>query len=176
MSYKEWRTALAEYVKTKGTNREPHALLPLFDLVTSNLPADTSSKLLDDSNTQVLFREYRSDFTTNHQAEVTSKTVHAYLRFMVGIGFLKPPSLTRDDGSQRKPLQRITMGQEQKEAFEQVGRVGTRAKIQWRERAATVYLPEHLEIVQALQTFIASRCESQRGRGISSTGPKGSQP
>lgn len=43
------------------------------------------------------------------------------------------------------------MGQEQKEAFEQVGRVGTRAKIQWRERAAMVYLPEHLEIVQALQ-------------------------
>ena len=136
MPYKEWRTALEEYVKTKGTNREPHALLPLFDLVTSNLPADTSSKLLDDSNTQVLLREYRSDFTTNHQAEVTSKTVHAYLRFMVGIGFLKPPSLTRDDGSQRNPLQRITMGQEQKEAFEQVGRVGTRAKIQWRERAA----------------------------------------
>ena len=120
VSYEKWRAKLEEYVKSHDADREPHALLPLFDWVTSDLPSDTSSKLLDDVNTQALLRDYGSDSTTQSQVRVTEETVRAYLRFMVGVGFLDPPTSSSDG----EELGRLGMTRSQRDAFDKVGRGG----------------------------------------------------
>ena len=52
--YRKWCTSLENYVADDEKSKDPHALLPLLEWVTSDLPSDTQSKLLDNSNTQAL--------------------------------------------------------------------------------------------------------------------------
>ena len=53
---------------------EPHALLPLFDWVTSDLPSDTDSRNLDDANTKAVLKANGVD-QKNCQVQVTQETI-----------------------------------------------------------------------------------------------------
>ena len=113
--YAEWRSALEQYVSNETQEqREPHALLPLFDWVTADLPSDTKSRSLDNTNAQAVLRVLKKDC----QAEVTQETVGAYLAFMVEIGFI-----IRPEGANKKiELPEICIGEEQRAALKMVGR------------------------------------------------------
>lgn len=120
VSFETWRARLEKYVESAG--EESHALLPLFDWVTDDLPSSTSSKVLDDSNVQALFRSNRITKDTTG-VEVTQETVMAYLRFMNAIGFLAPPAVQRAEMGKLR-LGAAVLGDVQKQALGKVGRGG----------------------------------------------------
>ena len=118
--YPQWRSALEEYVSTETQDgKEPHALLPLFDWVTNDLPSDSNSRKLDNTNAQLVLRAYGVD-EKDCQVEVTQETVGAYLAFMAEIGFISPP---KGEGAQKLPV--IELSEEQKRALKKVGRGGS---------------------------------------------------
>lgn len=125
--YSQWRAALETYVSVPQ-HSEPHALLPLFDWVTADLPASTNSVPLDDTNAQaVLLLDRETRMASDPNAEkiseepalprITTETVAAYLAYMVEIGFIDPPA-----GAGGFPVVRLNEGQ--KEALRRVGRGG----------------------------------------------------
>lgn len=121
--YPQWRSALEEYVSTGSETqddegKEPHALLPLFDWVTTDLPSDTNSKNLDNTNAQAVLRANGVD-EKDCQVEVTQETVGAYLAFMADIGFISPPKV---EGVQKLPV--VEISEERKRALKMVGRGG----------------------------------------------------
>ena len=117
--YPEWRSALEEYVSTETQDqKEPHALLPLFDWVTADLPSDTKSRNLDNTNAQAVLRANGVD-EKDCQVKVTQETVGAYLAFMADIGFISPPKV---EGVQNLPV--IEISEEQKRALKMVGKGG----------------------------------------------------
>ena len=118
--YSEWRSALERYVSSENQGqREPHALLPLFDWVTADLPSDTNSRDLDNSNARAVLRA--NGFDEEHcQVEVTQETVGAYLAFMAEIGFIGRPEERKEAGK----LPAIEIGEEQRQALKMVGRGG----------------------------------------------------
>ena len=116
--YSDWRVALEQYVSTESQEqREPHALLPLFDWVTADLPSDTKSRDLDNSNAQTVLRADGVD-EKDRQVQVTQATVGAYLAFMAGIGFVRRPE--RATGGIELPA--VGIGEEQRRALKVVGR------------------------------------------------------
>lgn len=116
--YSDWRLALEQYVSTETQEqREPHALLPLFDWVTADLPSDTKSRDLDNSNAQTVLRADGVD-EKDRQVEVTQATVGAYLAFMAGIGFVRRPERVRE--GIEFPV--VEIGEEQRRALKMVGR------------------------------------------------------
>ena len=118
--YSAWRSALEQYVSspsTAATQREAHALLPLFDWVTDDLPSETKSRELDDANARAVLKASGVD-EKDCQVEVTQQTVGAYLAFMAEIGFIGPPL------GEGIKLPAIEMGEEQKQALKVVGRGG----------------------------------------------------
>lgn len=117
--YPQWRSALEEYVSSETQDRkEPHALLPLFDWVTTDLPSDTQSRNLDNTNAQFVLRANGVD-ERECQVKVTQETVGAYLAFMAEIGFISRP---QREGAQKLPVVKIS--EEQKRALKVVGRGG----------------------------------------------------
>ena len=117
--YSQWRSALEEYVSSETQDeKEPHALLPLFDWVTNELPSDTKSRNLDNTNAQFVLRANGVD-ERDCQVEVTQETVGAYLAFMAEIGFISRP---KGEGAQKLPV--VEISEEQKRALKMVGRGG----------------------------------------------------
>ncbi|KAI9816801.1 MAG: putative NRPS-like protein biosynthetic cluster [Pycnora praestabilis] len=99
--YIEWRAALERYVASEHADmREPHALLPLFDWVTADLPSDTRSNDLDDTNAQAVLKADGWS-STESKVNVTSDTIGAYLAFMAEIKFI--PSPPRDGTGKQLP-------------------------------------------------------------------------
>ena len=118
--YSEWRSALEQYVSSETQDqREPHALLPLFDWVTADLPSDTKSRDLNDTKAQAVLRANGVD-EKDTQVEVTQETVGAYLGFMAEIGFIRRPQ----GATEGMNLPEIAIGEMQKEALKMVGRGG----------------------------------------------------
>ena len=118
--YPDWRLALERYVSTETQEqREPHALLPLFDWVTADLPSDTKSRELDNSNAQAVLRADGVD-EKDRQVQVTPATVGAYLAFMAGIGFVRRPERAKEGIE----LPEMVIGEEQRRALKMVGRGG----------------------------------------------------
>lgn len=116
--YSEWRSALEQYVSTETQEqREPHALLPLFDWVTADLPSDTRSRHLDNTNAQAVLRANGVD-EKGCQVEVTQGTVGAYLAYMAEIRFIGWPEGAREG----MDLPVIGIGEEQRQALKMVGR------------------------------------------------------
>jgi len=114
--YPIWREKLEQYVSSLSTERrEPHALLPLFDWVTDDLPAETKSKELDDRNAQALLRGNAPEASAV-RVEVTQELVGRYLGYMVTVGFIAPPHGGGWPGAE--------IGEEQMEALKEVGRGG----------------------------------------------------
>lgn len=118
--YPEWRSALEQYVSTETQDqREAHALLPLFDWVTTDLPSDTKSRALDNINAQAVLRATGVE-EKDCQVGVTQETVGAYLAFMAEIGFIGRPEGTKEGTN----LPVIGIREEQKQALKTVGRGG----------------------------------------------------
>lgn len=118
--YPEWRSALEEYVSSETPERrEPHALLPLFDWVTADLPSDTRSRELDNTNARAVLRA-NGVGAKDRQVAVAQETVGAYLAFMASIGFIGQPEGAKGG----KDLPKIEIGEEQKRALKMVGRGG----------------------------------------------------
>ena len=118
--YSEWRSALEQYVSSESQEqREPHALLPLFDWVTTDLPSDTKSRNLDNINAQTVLRANRID-EKDCQVGVSQETVGAYLAFMAEIGFIGSPR----EAKEGMTLAVLRIGEEQRQALNMVGRGG----------------------------------------------------
>ena len=91
--YQEWCTKVTDYVS--DDTKEEHALLPLFNFVTSNLPGNTVAPELDDANTVAALRLYRGD-TVEQDSLLASKAVDTqtlgmYIAYLVAINFLPAP-------------------------------------------------------------------------------------
>ena len=125
--YPAWRSALEQYVSspsTAATQREAHALLPLFDWVTTDLPSGTKSRDLDNANAQAALRANGVD-EKDRQVNVTQEIVGAYLAFMVEIGFAPAPEVGGGGGGgTMKKLPVVKMSEDQRRALKVVGRAG----------------------------------------------------
>ena len=134
--YSEWKTKLEEYVANptttttpahlngttttttttpSSTNHEPHALLPLFDWVTTDLPSSTQSRTLDDSNVQKVVRQDDPTYPFIERGRVDTETVGVYLSFMRGVGFIEGP-VGEAEGKVKK-LPRVEMSEEMMRAW-----------------------------------------------------------
>lgn len=93
--YPEWCKRVHEYVD-KASEQEEFALLPLFHLVTGDLPSSSKAPELDDSNAMAALGAYDHGITNGNHHRATSVisdgTVGMYLAFLVAIGFLPPPT------------------------------------------------------------------------------------
>ena len=123
VSYEDWRLKLEQYVEKGSDEREEHALLPLYDMVTSDLPTSTKAPELDDSNATALLAidAQATGEDVSSGAAVTEDTVGVYLSFLVATGFLRPP---HRKGS--KALPNMTLSEEQQEDLATVGGRGSR--------------------------------------------------
>lgn len=120
--YNDWRKSVEQYVEKGSDEQEEHALLPLFDMVTSNLPENTKAPELDDSNAAAALRmdAQVSGEDVSAGAAVTEKTVGVYLSYLIAIGFLAPPE--RKDAKQ---LPKLILSEAQKEALSSIGGRGS---------------------------------------------------
>ncbi|KAL6720520.1 large subunit of alpha-aminoadipate reductase [Lecanora helva] len=142
LPYAEWRIKLESYVASNTSNtttadetgnpttvttvesndtpKEPHALLPLFNWVTDDLPRDTVSRALDDTNAERILRADDPEYDFEKESQVTEETVGRYLAFMASVGFIEAPL----GGGNGKVLPTVGITEAQKKALERVGRGG----------------------------------------------------
>lgn len=118
-SYEAWRMMLQDYVNfTAEEGYEEHALLPLFHLAVSDLPADSRSPALDDANTRALLEKAAAEGLGAGKEvsfELDEQIVGRYLAYLYEIGFMPLP--TRKAA---KALPAAQIGKEQKEALAKV--------------------------------------------------------
>ena len=131
-SYDSWRMMLQDYVNfTAEEGYEEHALLPLFHLAVSDLPADSRSPALDYTNTTALLKKAATagvkldDGTEEANFEIDEEIVGRYLAYLCDIGFMTKP--TRHG---LKELPQVEIGKDQREAL---GKVEGRGAISSRE-------------------------------------------
>lgn len=91
--YEEWCTRINDYVHD-DSNKDEHALLPLFHFVTGDLPANTIAPDLDDTNAVAALRLY--DRTTSKEYSMEANAVDdrisgMYLAYLVASDFLPAP-------------------------------------------------------------------------------------
>ncbi|KAI1624220.1 L-aminoadipate-semialdehyde dehydrogenase [Exophiala viscosa] len=118
IDYIPWCSILNEYV----TTNTDFALMPLFTFVANDLPANSVSIELDDSNTQKALyadREWSGEDISGGSS-VTRNTIGLSLAYLVAIGFLPPPS-TLNQGGSVKSLPAVKVSDEQKKALLSVG-------------------------------------------------------
>ena len=136
--YPQWKSKLEEYVAnptptTNGTtttttplpptnqehpDHEPHALLPLFDWVTADLPSSTQSRILDDANAVKVVREDDPNYPFIEKGRVDEGTVGVYLGFMRSVGFIEGPDGKKGKGEENvKELPRVNMSEEMMRAW-----------------------------------------------------------
>lgn len=120
VDYIPWRTSLERYVAQDTQDKETqHALLPLYHFVTADLPTSTKSPELDDSNALAALRADSAasssgkDWTKGSGVDI--EIMKKYVAWLVAVGFLPSP--------QGEQLQKVEIGEKQKEAL---GRVGGR--------------------------------------------------
>lgn len=116
-SYEGWRIMLQDYVNfTAEEGYEEHALLPLFHLAVSDLPADSRSPALDDENAMALLERVREDGEDGEASyEVDEEMVGRYISYLCEIGFMpRPPK------SGTKSLPTMEISAEQMKALEKV--------------------------------------------------------
>ncbi|KAF1814762.1 alpha-aminoadipate reductase [Eremomyces bilateralis CBS 781.70] len=121
VAYEEWRTAVQGYVEGAEAAEE-FALLPLLDMVTSDMPEGTKAPELDDTNAERALRadERWTGEDWSKGGAVTVETVGVYLAYLVAIGFMPAPS---ESG---RALPRIALTKEQKEGLARAGGRGTK--------------------------------------------------
>lgn len=82
--YVVWRRRLEQHVMEVGDN----ALFPLLHFVLDDLPTSTKSAELDDANTAALLKQ--AGIATS--STVDEPLMGLYLAWLIGAGFLPPPS------------------------------------------------------------------------------------
>ena len=91
IAYEEWCAKIHEYVSKDG--REEFALLPLFHFVVGDLPDNTIAPDLDDANAAASLKAYDSSIEDPLAANAVGvETLGMYLAYLIGVGFLPPPS------------------------------------------------------------------------------------
>ncbi|KAL5606376.1 hypothetical protein BROUX41_002793 [Berkeleyomyces rouxiae] len=117
--YDEWRVKMEEYVaNSTGGSREEHALLPLFHLVTGDLPGNTMAPELDDRNATA---SLKADAALTGQdlsagGAVTEEIMGTYIAYLVTIGFLPPPTKA---GTKALPV--CELSEQQKTSLASIG-------------------------------------------------------
>ena len=108
---------LQHYVNfTPEEGFEEHALLPLFHLAVSDLPADSRSPTLDDGNTRALLERVKEDGSDSEVSyEVDEEMVGRYISYLCEVGFMRRPMKA---GMKNLPV--VEIGAEQKEALKKV--------------------------------------------------------
>lgn len=110
-SYDQWRKAVERYVETSSAvGKEDHALLPLYDMVTSDLPSNTKAPELDDRNAA---KALKADAQSTGEdwsagAAVTPELVGVYLAYLIAVGFVPAPT---KEGKRKIPAVQLTEGQ-----------------------------------------------------------------
>ncbi|QIW95184.1 hypothetical protein AMS68_000702 [Peltaster fructicola] len=113
-SYDDWRHKIEKYVEAGHTGDKELALLGLYHMVTSDLPAATKAPRLDDCNAQRALQEDQFKQGQRFKATspaVTQETVGKYLAFLAARGFIES----------RPELPSIKLESAQIEALNKVG-------------------------------------------------------
>ncbi|RMD41769.1 hypothetical protein DV735_g3373, partial [Chaetothyriales sp. CBS 134920] len=119
--YVPWAASLEHYV----SSHSDFALMPLFTFVANDLPSNTRAPELDDSNTEAAL--YADSNWTGEDVSagsgVTKNTIGLYLAYLVATGFLTPPTLKTQEGSDQpvKALPTVHVSPEQTKALASVG-------------------------------------------------------
>ncbi|KAF4976050.1 hypothetical protein FZEAL_7228 [Fusarium zealandicum] len=97
VDYEEWKTRLEEFVSTGSIEKdqEQNALMPLFHMVTSNLPSTTRAPELDDRNAVAVLEADADRWTGVDDSAgegVTREDIGRYLRFLAMIEFMPWPT------------------------------------------------------------------------------------
>jgi L-aminoadipate-semialdehyde dehydrogenase len=90
--YADWAAKVKEYVGDES-NKEEHALLPLFHMVVGDLPGDSIAPELNDKNTAAALRLYQKDQAGDVFASstISVQALGMYIAYLVAVGFLPPP-------------------------------------------------------------------------------------
>ncbi|KAF1991523.1 alpha-aminoadipate reductase [Aulographum hederae CBS 113979] len=117
--YEKWTEKLVQYVDSaRESGKEEHALLPLFHMVTANLPDESQAPELDDANAvEVLKKDGVQDVEGLGGRGVTEEIVGAYLAFLVAIGFIPAPPATTTG----RVLPEVMLSERQREAMGKIG-------------------------------------------------------
>ncbi|KAK5159702.1 large subunit of alpha-aminoadipate reductase [Oleoguttula sp. CCFEE 6159] len=138
--YEQWKEEARKYVEEPSAKGgEEFALLPLYHMITTSLPASTRAPELADSNAAAALRADHASPTSSTSAStavdhsagaaVTPEIVGVYLAYLVALGFMPAPPQANDvkgadgtgDGGERRTLPEVEIGKEQKEALRSVG-------------------------------------------------------
>lgn len=110
VDYEAWRTRLQAYVsKSVDGRNEEHALLPLYHLAVSDLPADSKSPRLNTANTAALIKSASLESVMRTLDESILARCLAYL---VTIGFITAP--------EKASLPTIELSKERREALAKI--------------------------------------------------------
>ena len=113
VAYAEWSSRVKQYVD--DSSKEEHALLPLLDFATGNLPANSIAPELDDTNTMATLQAYQEEAHITGDKCVTIEAIGAYLAYLVAIRFLPRPS-----GNGKLALPSCILSAERQEALARV--------------------------------------------------------
>ncbi|KZF19913.1 putative alpha-aminoadipate reductase Lys2 [Xylona heveae TC161] len=125
VDFPTWRDALEKYVANEGQNEKAqHALMPLYHFVTGDLPAETKSAELDDTNTRASLKADAqwTGVDASAGAAVTEDIMGVYIAYLVAVGFMPAPPT---DKQARRQLPASKLTPEQREALSKVGGRGT---------------------------------------------------
>ncbi|OIW34256.1 aminoadipate reductase [Coniochaeta ligniaria NRRL 30616] len=89
--YKEWSEKVTAYVND-STEKEEHALLPLFHFVTGDLPANTVAPELDDANAAAALKAYSKQEDPLAASVIDVPTIGSYLAYLIAAGFMPGPA------------------------------------------------------------------------------------
>ncbi|KAL8407464.1 hypothetical protein RB594_006333 [Gaeumannomyces avenae] len=98
VGYGSWKEELERYVSAGGgveRDQEQHALLPLFHLCISDLPANTKAPELDDENAVAVLKADAENWTGVDESAgygIGREDVGRYLRYLATVKFLPWPS------------------------------------------------------------------------------------
>jgi L-2-aminoadipate reductase len=119
-NYVPWRIALERYTVLESKD---NALYPLLHFVLDNLPQSTKAPELDDRNARAVLTSdiewTREDLSQGKG--VGPQEMGLYLAYLVGIGFLDPPSALG-----RAPLPKVQIDPRTLEKLTRVGGRGSR--------------------------------------------------
>lgn len=117
--YAEWRSKAEAYVeRAADEGGEEWALMPLYEMATTDMDVNCRARALDDANAAAALRADK-DATgedVSGGAGVTEEIVGRYLAWLVAVGFMGKP-----EGKGEKELPRVELNEEQREAMRKVG-------------------------------------------------------
>ncbi|KAI9889228.1 MAG: large subunit of alpha-aminoadipate reductase [Vezdaea aestivalis] len=95
VKYDEWRDLVQKYVNNTSAGTESFALLPLYQMVTEDLPGNTIAPELDDKNTSAVLLADKEAAHASRGIGVDEDLIGVYISFLIAVGFLKTPGLSK---------------------------------------------------------------------------------